>query len=141
MLPLIPFLLSMFLSACALFSHKKTDYSEIPNNQNDTAVYLIVEVQAQYPGGEEALMKYLAKNVVYPQKAIDANIQGTVFVEFVVEKDGSISNVKARKGAHPLLDKEAERVVKGMPNWEPGFQRGRMVRSIFIIPILFQLTK
>jgi periplasmic protein TonB len=141
MLPLIPFLLALFLSGCALFSPKKTDYSEAQNNQSDTAVYQIVEVLAQYPGGEEALMRYLANNVVYPQKAIDANIQGTVIMEFVVEKDGRITNVKVRKGAHPLLDKEAERVLSAMTAWKPGTQNRKPVRSIFIIPIRFQLPK
>ena len=110
-------------------------------NAEDLRVYLIVENAAEFPGGYEALAEYLSRKVKYPQEAIDARVEGTVLVEFVVEKNGSISNVRVRQAVHPLLDKEAFKAVKKMPRWRPGFQKGKAVRSIFIMPVEFQLAK
>jgi periplasmic protein TonB len=104
-------------------------------------IYQIVEVQAQFPGGMDALYQYLSKNLKYPDKARDAGIQGIVYVQFVIEKDGSITNVQVKRGVHPLLDEASLEAVKHMPNWIPGTQRGRPVRSIFILPVQFQLAK
>lgn len=97
-----------------------------------------VDKKAVFKGGEAALMNYLKNNLEYPQVAIDNNIQGRVFVAFVVEKDGRITQVKVTRGVDPLLDKEAERVVKNMPAWEPAEQRGKPCRARFTLPVLFR---
>ena len=100
---------------------------------------LIVEVMPQYPGGMPELMQYLAKNIKYPIQAQKKGIEGRVTVRFIVEKDGSISNVTVVRHIHPLLDKEAERVIKAMPKWSPGKQEGKPVRVKFNIPVAFRL--
>ena len=98
-----------------------------------------VEQQAEFPGGITELMKYLRDNLRYPEIARDAAIQGRVVLRFVVEKDGSVSNISILKSIHELLDKEAIRVTKGMKNWSPGKQGGRSVRSYFTLPVNFKL--
>ena len=91
----------------------------------------------QFPGGD--VTKWLAKNTRYPMIAQENGIQGKVFVQFVIEKDGSISNVKVLRPVDPSLDKEAIRVVSSMPKWKPGKQRGKAVRVSYTVPINFQL--
>lgn len=99
----------------------------------------IVEQQAEFPGGVTELMKYLRDNLKYPEIAKEGTIQGRVVLRFVVEKDGSVSNISILKSVHELLDKEAIRVTKGMKNWSPGKQGGRSVRSYFTLPVNFKL--
>jgi TonB family protein len=103
-------------------------------------VYQIVEEMPQYPGGEKAMMEYVAKNVAYPQEARDKEISGRVFVSFVVEKDGSIGEVKVMRGIGGGCDEEAVRVIKGMPKWKPGKQEGKPVRVSYMMPINFKLS-
>lgn len=105
----------------------------------EAEIFTIVEEQPGFPGGEEALFEYLQKNISYPQMAKESNIQGTVFVTFVVEPDGSISNTKVLRGIGGGCDVEAIRVVKKMPRWTPGKQRGKPVRVQFNLPIKFVL--
>ncbi|PLW93193.1 MAG: energy transducer TonB [Marinilabiliales bacterium] len=105
----------------------------------EAEIFQIVEDMPSFPGGEEALFEYLQKNIQYPQMAKESNIQGTVFVGFVVEPDGSISNVKVLRGIGGGCDDEAIRVVKSMPRWAPGKQRGKPVRVQFNLPIKFVL--
>lgn len=112
----------------------------IEDDADEEEILVIVEKDAEFPGGPEALTKYLYDNLVYPRAAKDAGIQGKVFVEFVVEKDGRLTNVKIKRSVAPALDEEAIRVVKGMPKWTPGKQRNTAVRSRFILPINFQLN-
>lgn len=109
------------------------------NNANDDEIFSIVENEPEYPGGDEALYKFISKNIVYPKSAREKGIQGTVLVEFVVEKDGKLSNIKVIRSADPALDAEAVRVISKMPKWKPGTQRGKKVRSTFRLPINFQL--
>ncbi len=90
-------------------------------------------------GGRGALLKYISKNVEYPVEAQENEIQGTVYLRFVVEKDGSIGEIEIIRGVHELIDNEAVEVVRNMPNWKPGKQRGRKVSVWFTIPIVFQL--
>ena len=92
-------------------------------------------------GGMPALMEYLSKNIKYPEAAMKKGIQGRGIVQFVVEKDGSITNVKILRGVDPELDKEAVRVVSAMPKWKPGTQRGEAVRVRFTVPVMFRLTE
>jgi periplasmic protein TonB len=102
-------------------------------------IFTIVEEQPSFPGGEEALMEFLGKNIAYPPMAKESGIQGTVFVTFVVEPDGSVTNVKTLRGIGGGCDEEAIRVVKNMPKWKPGKQRGKPVRVQFNLPIRFIL--
>jgi len=98
------------------------------------------DVEAKFPGGVYAMQKYIANTVVYPPKAIIKNITGKVYVVFIVEPDGSISNVKAKKGTSKILRKEAERVVRKMPKWDAGEANGRKVRVRCLLPINFTLN-
>ena len=102
-------------------------------------VFDVVEQMPSFPGGQAKLMDYLSENIHYSAELAEACIQGRVIVSFIVEKDGSISNVKVLKSLDPLLDKEAVRVVSGMPKWIPGKQNGVAVRVRYIIPVTFRL--
>lgn len=102
-------------------------------------IFTVVEESPAFPGGEEARIKFLQQNISYPQVAKEAGIQGTVFVTFVVEVDGSVSDVRVLRGIGGGCDEEAIRVVKAMPKWAPGKQRARPVRVQFNMPIKFIL--
>jgi protein TonB len=103
--------------------------------------FYVLENKPEFPGGgEAALVQWIAKSTVYPEIAKENQIQGKVFVGFVIEKDGSVSDVKTLRGVDPYLDKEAIRVVKSMPKWKPGSQRGKPVRVSFQVPIVFRLN-
>lgn len=112
--------------------------STAQTKKNDM-VFDVVEVMPQFPGGQIAMLQYLMKNIKYPEQAMKEGIQGRVAVRFIVEKDGSISDVKPVLSVHPLLNKEAVRVVKSMPKWTPGKQNGKPVRVRFNLPVMFKL--
>jgi protein TonB len=102
-------------------------------------IFTIVEDMPSFPGGEQALFKYLGENTKYPSMAKDAGVQGVVYVTFVVMEDGSIESVKVLRGIGGGCDEEAVRVVKNMPSWSPGKQRGKPVRVQYNLPIRFIL--
>ena len=102
-------------------------------------IFTAVEENPKFPGGEKAMYEYLSKNIRYPEMAAQNNIQGRVTVQFVVEKDGSIGEVKVVRGKDPDLDKEAVRVVKSMPKFIPGKMNGQAVRVWYTLPINFKL--
>ena len=102
-------------------------------------IFVAVEQQAEFPGGQAALMKWLSTNIRYPEAAAQNDIQGRVVVKFVVEKDGSIGKAEIVRGVDKDLDKEALRVVKKMPKWQPGKNNGVAVRSYFNLPVTFKL--
>ena len=102
-------------------------------------IFMVVEDMPQFPGGMGALMKYLATHIQYPDLAKESGIQGRVFINFVVEPDGSIDHVKVLRGIGGGCDQEAIRVVKSMPKWVPGKQRGKPVRVSFNLPVKFTL--
>lgn len=102
-------------------------------------IFVVVEKQPEFPGGTTALMKFLGDNIKYPVIAQENGIQGRVITNFVVERDGSISDVQVVRGQDPSLDKEAVRVIKTMPKWKPGQQRGKPVRVRFTLPVVFRL--
>ena len=110
-----------------------------PPKVEETKVFDVVEEMPQFPGGQAALLEYLSKNIKYPVVAEENGIQGKVIVTFVVERDGSISDVKVVKSVDPSLDKEASRVVKSMPKWQPGKQNGSAVRVKYTVPVQFKL--
>ena len=113
--------------------------STAQTKKNDM-VFDIVEVMPQYPGGQIAMLKYIMENIKYPEQAMKEGIQGRVTVRFIVEKDGSISDVRPVLSVHPLLNKEAVRVVESMPKWSPGKQNGKPVRVRFNVPVMFKLN-
>lgn len=124
-----------------LVAFEKDNRSQLDSlsaSMKEEPVFSNVEQQASFPGGMEALAQYLKNNISYPQEAYDANLQGRVMVSFVVEKDGSITNVTVAKSVTPLLDAEAVRVVESMPNWEPAIQYGKKCRSLFTLPVIFK---
>ena len=111
----------------------------------DTVVFIdsifeVVEESPSFPGGVAKLYEFLSKQLRYPEMAKENGIQGKVFVQFVVCKDGSIKDVKVIKSIHNTLDKEASRVVKRMPKWSPGKQRGKAVNTKFTLPIKFKIS-
>ena len=103
-------------------------------------VYQVVGQQPNFPGGKEELFKYLAYNMIYPADAAKNKVEGRVLVTFVIEHDGSISNVNVVNSVYPSLDKEAIRVVSEMPKWIPGKANGKTVRVKYTIPITFRLS-
>jgi TonB family protein len=110
---------------------------EKPSSEQE--VFIFVEKMPSYPGGEEAIMKFLLDNIKYPELARTNGIQGTVYVKFIVEKDGSVTNVNLQRGIGGGCDEEAVRVVSIMPKWISGKQNGKTVRVQFILPIKFAL--
>lgn len=119
-----------------LFSFMTSTAQTKKNNM----VFDVVEVMPQFPGGQIAMLKYIMENMKYPEQAMKEGIQGRVAVRFIVEKDGSISDVKPILSVHPLLNKEAVRVVESMPKWTPGKQNGKPVRVRFNVPVMFKLN-
>ena len=102
-------------------------------------VFEVVEQMPSFPGGDVALMQYLSKNIKYPPVAEEMGIQGRVICTFVVERDGSVSDIRIARSVDPSLDKEAIRVVSGMPKWIPGRQNGQSVRVKYTLPVTFRL--
>lgn len=115
------------------------EYENRQSQQSDNKVYEKVEQMPSFPGGEAALMRYLSSNVHYPVVAEENGVQGRVFLTFVIERDGSITDVKVVKSVDPALDKEAVRVIKNMPQWRAGTQDGKPVRVKITMPIIFRL--
>ena len=105
----------------------------------EAEIFTIVEEMPEFPGGMNKLGEYLAKNIKYPQMARETGIQGRVFITFVVEKDGSVTNVQVLRSLGGGCDEEAVRVVKSMPKWKPGKQRGKPVRVSYNLPVNFKL--
>lgn len=122
----------------------EVDFIDIVSDEeeeiDETVVFQIVEKMPSFPGGEAAMMKYLSDNIEYPTIAQENGIQGRVYVNFVVGRSGAISNIKVVRGVDPALDQEAVRVVKAMPKWNPGEQRGKAVNVSFMLPINFVLN-
>ena len=119
------------------YTEVKVDETETP--QKEEVIFQVVEQMPEFPGGMGEAMKFLAKNIKYPAAAQQAKIEGRVIVQFVVGKDGSISDVKIARGVSPDLDAEAMRVVSLMPKWNPGKQRGQAVSVKYTMPIMFRL--
>ena len=114
--------------------------AEAPETVDEERIYTMPEALAEFPGGQDAMLTYLRKNVQYPEDAKIAKKQGTVYISFVVNQDGRINDVKVLRGLYPSLDKEAIRVISTMPNWKPGTQNGRPVRTQLNLPIRFLLN-
>lgn len=127
-----------------------TQFTEIPTytppavvEEEEVAeaeIFTVVEDQPSFPGGDEARIRFLQENIKYPQMARESGIQGTVYVTFVVEKNGAVTDVRVLRGIGGGCDEEAVRVIKAMPKWQPGKQRGKPVRVQFNMPIKFTLA-
>jgi protein TonB len=110
-----------------------------PVEEGAEQIYDIVEEMPEYPGGQEAMFKFLSQSIVYPQEMVDAGVRGRVYVEFIVRQDGGITDATVLRGVAGPLDQEAIRVVKTMPKWMPGRQNGKPVDVRYRLPIAFHL--
>ena len=119
------------------------DWAEIleVTEPDENGIFQVVEQLPEFPGGMAELMKYLQKNLRYPQICKEQGVQGRVILQFVVNTDSTITDVNVVKSVNPHLDQEAVRVVKAMPKWNPGKQRGEPVRVRFTLPVTFRLPK
>lgn len=109
------------------------------DNENDQIIFIHTDIEPEFIGGEKAMIDWLSKSLRYPILAKDDKIEGKVYVSFVVDTDGSITDVNIVKSVNELLDKEAKRVIESMPKWKPGKQNGTIVRVKYTIPIIFKL--
>lgn len=107
--------------------------------RDEGEIFMIVEEMPEFPGGTEALQKYLAQSVRFPVVAQENGIQGRVYIQFVINQNGEVTNATILRGVDPSLDREALRVVEAMPKWKPGKQRNSPVRVSYIVPINFLL--
>ena len=108
--------------------------------EEEEETFMIVESMPEFPGGQQAMMRYIAENIKYPVIAQENGIQGRVICQFVVEKDGKVSDIQVvRSSGEASLDKEAQRVIGSMPKWKPGKQRGKPVRVKYTLPVNFRL--
>lgn len=142
----VPLLGAMFFMSTLAFSKTYGWINIAPaktvaaiNIKKKDTVYSTVETLPEFPGGMDALLKYIAKNTKYPQNAVKNKIEGKVIVNFIIEKDGSVTNVKPYRKVSPDLDQEAVRVVSSLPKWKPGSQAGKPVRTAYTMPIAFKL--
>jgi protein TonB len=108
---------------------------------DDEAIFFVVEVQPEFPGGMDSMYAFIQKNLIYPEKAKAEGIEGRVFITFTIEKDGSVSNVKILRGIGGGCDEASVEMVKNMPKWKPAKQREKPVRCQFTLPIKFELPK
>ena len=112
---------------------------EPKEDENRPGVYIVVEQMPEFPGGDRALMDFVKDNIQYPAEAKEKGIKGLLYVNFIVEPDGSLSNIKVLKGVGSGCDEEAIRIVESMPKFKPGMQNGEAVRVSYTIPVIFRL--
>ena len=136
-------LLTLLLYGLISFSQENVIQIEIPKEEtialDSNEIFIIVDEPATYPEGTQAMMAFIRENITYPESAREKKLQGRVFVQFVINKNGSISAIKVVKGVCAALNNEAINVIKKMPNWIPGKNNGEAVRSIARLPISFKL--
>ena len=130
------FILALLFTYVMVNAQSNTGSKEKTSNEK---IYDVVEMPPSFPGGQAALLAWIASHVNYPQKAMESRIEGRVIVGFVIECDGSVSQAKIIRSVDPLLDDEAIRVVMGMPKWTPGRQNGKNVRVKYNVPVNFRL--
>ncbi len=127
----------MAIAACMMTLGAQAQVKNQPNISQE--VYDVVEEMPVFPGGIQGMIKFLSENISYPKEAQKKKISGRVIISFVVEKNGSVSEVQTERSLYPSLDEEAVRVVKSMPNWTPGKQGGQVVRVKYTLPVTFSL--
>ena len=131
------------LAFVILYCFNNQTFSQVNSNNvtdTDSSLFMVVENPPSFPGGDKARMDFLVKNLVYPKHAREVGIEGTVFITFVIEEDGSVSNIKILRGIGGGCDEEAVRVTKLMPKWIPAKQRGKNVRVQYNLPYKFTLS-
>ena len=131
-------LLSFGFMANAMAQHFDEGEEVIEQSESDEVFY-VADKMPSFPGGQGALFDFIEKNIKYPKGAEDYGIQGRVILKFIVKKDGSLSNVRVAKSVDPALDKEAVRLIKSMPKWSPGIEKGQFVNVKFTVPVTFRL--
>lgn len=129
-------ILALLFTYVMVNAQNNTGSKEKTSNEK---IYDVVEMPPSFPGGQAALLAWIASHVNYPQKAMESRIEGRIIVGFVIECDGSVSQAKIIRSVDPLLDDEAIRVVMGMPKWTPGRQNGKNVRVKYNVPVNFRL--
>ena len=129
----------IIMSLMALFGLTTVSAQKTVVAKKNQQVFDVVEKMPEYPGGQAALFEYLSKNVKYPADAEKKKIEGRVLVTFVVNTDGSITDIEVVRKTFPSLDAEAVRVISGMPRWKPGEQKGQKVRVKYTVPLTFRL--
>lgn len=126
------------MSLMAIFCLSTVSAQKTVVSKKNQKVFDVVEQMPEFPGGMEALFKYMAENMKYPEDAKKQQVEGRVLVQFIVETDGSVSNTEVLMRVFPSLDAEAVRVISGMPKWIPGKQNGKVVRVKYTIPVSFR---
>jgi len=128
----------ILLSSISSYAQKADTAS---HSKSTEMVYRVVQVMPEYPGGKDSLNAFIAANLKYPRSAKEDRVQGTVIVEFIVEADGTLSDIKVKKSVQAKLDQEAIRLVKLFPPYKPGKQGGKAVRVLSSVPIDFKITE
>ena len=131
-------LLSFGFMANAMAQHFDEGEEVIEQSESDEVFY-VADKMPSFPGGQGALFDFIEKNIKYPKGAEDYGIQGRVILKFIVKKDGSLSDVRVVKSVDPALDKEAVRLIKSMPKWSPGKEKGQFVNVKFTLPVTFRI--
>jgi protein TonB len=129
-------ILLLLMAGCCLMT---ANAQKTVVSQTDQKVFDTVEQMPEYPGGMQAMIEFLQTNMKYPEDAAKQKVAGRVMVQFVVENDGSVSDVHVAKQVFPSLDAEAIRVVQAMPKWTPGKEKGKVVRVKYNLPIVFRM--
>ena len=128
-------LMSLMAMCCLMTAHAQKNSLL----QTEQKIYDTVEQLPEYTGGMQAMIEFLQANMKYPEDAVNQKVEGRVMVQFVVETDGSVSDVHVAKSVFPSLDAEAIRVVQSMPKWTPGKDKGKVVRVQYTLPIVFRM--
>ena len=135
-------LMMLILGFYKAIRQKEKAIVDSPVSEEIEVVFKVVETMPEFPGGQQALMKFLTENLQYPANAKEKSIQGRVVCQFVVERNGTPSNIEVvSSSGEPSLDNEAVRVISIMPKWKPGKQRGKSVPVTFVLPIKFRLAE
>lgn len=135
-------LISIFFLCISLglVGQDKAEYKEVKLFE-DKGGFSIVDSWAMYPNGKEGIYQHISENLMYPKKAMKNGIEGKVIVSFLVQTDGSVEDVKVIQGVHPLLDKEAVRIIRSMEKWMPAIQRGKKVKLLYKQEVNFSIDK
>ena len=129
--------LSFFATLVMLFAFSINVNAQVEVFDDNEPIFVVAEESPEFPGGDTALYAFLGENLKYPNT--EADFQGNIFLTFIVEKDGSLTDIKVIRGLSAPFDEEAIRVVKLMPKWKPAKQRGKQVRFQYVLPIKFQI--
>jgi periplasmic protein TonB len=135
----VKYLFSLFLLGATNLLAQSSLSPDTLSNVDNGEIFTVVDVMPEYPGGNEAMVRFIGSNTQYPTSARRSGEEGTVFVGFIITKQGDIRDVKTVKGVSPAVNEEAERVIRSMPRWIPGMQAGKNVSVRFVLPIKFNL--